>query len=268
MKKFVISLSTAQERRKHIVAEFTKQEVDFEFFDAITPVNINLMASQLGLVEFTTDLHENEVGCLLSHMILWKKAIDEQLDYIAIFEDDIYLGENAKDFLLDTTWIPKECSVIKLEVFYKKIGVALKQQHLYVPHDRELLLLREAHMGCGGYILSQEVAQKLLNYIVKSKVLIPVDHFLFRECPKLDIYQLSPALCIQDVILKNGQTEFPSALEEVRNIRKGKYLQKEKLKYNIKLKKEILRIFKQIQKLILNMTKFRRGIKTVKIKFR
>ncbi|NUG82314.1 glycosyltransferase family 25 protein, partial [Acinetobacter bereziniae] len=90
MKTFVISLSTAQERRKHILAEFTKQEVDFEFFDAITPANINLVASQLGLIEFTTGLHENEVACLLSHMILWKKAIDEQLDYIAIFEDDIH----------------------------------------------------------------------------------------------------------------------------------------------------------------------------------
>ncbi|MCX5466767.1 glycosyltransferase family 25 protein [Acinetobacter nematophilus] len=268
MKKFVISLSTAQERRKHIVAEFTKQEVDFEFFDAITPVNINLMASQLGLIGFTTDLHENEVGCLLSHMTLWKKAIDEQLDYIAIFEDDIYLGENAKDFLLNTTWIPKECSAIKLEVLYKKISVALKQKNLSAPNDRKLLLLREPHMGCGGYILSNDVAKKLLSFIIESKVLIPVDHFLFRECSGIEVYQLSPALCIQDVTLTNGNTQFPSALEDVRNIRKGRYSKKVKLQYKAKLKKEIFRIFTQIQKLILNLTKFRRGIKTVKIKFR
>jgi len=268
MKKFVISLSTAQERRKHIVAEFAKQEVDFEFFDAITPANIDIATSQLGLVGYTTALHQNEVGCLLSHMLLWKKAIDEQLDYIAIFEDDIYLGDHAKDFLLDDVWIPKECSVIKLEVFYKKIGVALKQHNLSAPDARKLLLLREAHMGCGGYIISQDVAKKLLNFIVESKVLIPVDHFLFRECPELAVYQLSPALCIQDMILTNGNTQFPSALEEVRNIRKGKYLKKEKLKFSAKLKKECSRIVRQIQKMMIKLAKFRQGIRTVKIKFR
>ena len=54
MKKFVISLSIAQERRKHIVAEFTKQEVDFEFIDAITPANIDIATSKLGLGGYTT----------------------------------------------------------------------------------------------------------------------------------------------------------------------------------------------------------------------
>ena len=163
---------------------------------------------------------------------------------------------------------PKECSVIKLEVFYKKIGVALKQHNLSAPDARKLLLLREAHMGCGGYIISQDVAKKLLNFIVESKALIPVDHFLFRECPELEVYQLSPALCIQDMILTNGNTQFPSALEEVRNIRKGKYLKKKKLKFSDKLKKECSRVIRQIQKMMIKLAKFRQGIRTVKIKFR
>ena len=129
--------------------------------------------------------------------------------------------------------------------------MALKQHNLSAPDARKLLLLREAHMGCGGYIISQDVAKKLLNFIVESKVLIPVDHFLFRECPELAVYQLSPALCIQDMILTNGNTQFPSALEEVRNIRKGKYLKKEKLKFSAKLKKECSRIIRQIQKMMI-----------------
>ena len=239
MKKVVISLSTAQERRKHIVAEFTKQEVDFEFFDAITPANIDMATSKLGLVGYTTALHQNEVGCLLSHMLLWKKAIDEQLDYIVIFEDDIYLGDHAKDFLLDDVWIPKECSVIKLEVFYKKIGVALKQQNLSAPNARKLLLLREAHMGCGGYILSLDVAKKLLSFIVESKVLIPVDHFLFRECPELEVYQLSPALCIQDYILNPNEQKFTTSLQwRDQVVSKPKGLQK--------ILREVSRVFIQL----------------------
>ena len=92
MKKMVISLSTAKERREHIMAEFAQQDVDFEFFDAITPVSLDLAISQLGLDGYHSTLHQNEIGCLLSHMILWKKVVDEKLKYIAIFEDDIYFG--------------------------------------------------------------------------------------------------------------------------------------------------------------------------------
>ena len=268
MKKFVISLLTAQERREHIRNEFAKRNVDFEFFDAITPASMSKAALQLGLTDYTTTLHQNEVSCLLSHMVLWKKAVDERLDYISIFEDDIYLGEQAKDFLSDDRWIPRECSVIKLEVFYKKIGVALKQNNFVVPNNRKLLLLRETHMGCGGYILSRDIAVKLLDFIIESKILVPVDHVVFRECPKLEIYQLSPALCVQDMILTKGKTRFPSTLEEVRNVRKGKKICKDKLKYNVKLRKESARIFKQIQNLIVDLIKFRQGIKIVKIKFR
>jgi len=268
MKTFVISLSKAKERRNHIVEEFAKQKVDFEFFDAITPENIDIAISNLSLGGYVSELHKNEIGCLLSHMLLWKKAIDDQLDYIAIFEDDIYLGENAKDFLSDNAWIQKKCQVIKLEVFYKTISVASKKSNLSAPDNRMLLLLREAHMGCGGYILTQSAAKKLLSFIVESKVLIPVDHFLFRECPELKIYQLSPALCIQDMILTNGNTRFPSFLEEVRNIRKGKYLRKEKLPYSAKFKKEFVRIISQVQKMIIRLNKFRQGIRIRKMEFR
>ena len=269
MKKMVISLSTAKERREHIMAEFAQQDVDFEFFDAITPVSLDLAISQLGLDGYHSTLHQNEIGCLLSHMILWKKVVDEKLKYIAIFEDDIYLGEKAKDFLTNECWIPNECSLVKLEVFYKKIGIALQQQPFLVPNARQLCLLKEVHMGCGGYIISQEMAKKLLNFVITSKVLIPVDHVVFRECPQVNVYQLMPALCIQDMILTQGKTRFPSALEDVRNIRKGQVVaNKIKLKFSEKIKKEGVRILNRIQKIIVNYNKYRQGIKIVKIKFR
>ena len=57
MKKMVISLSTAKERREHIMAEFAQQDVDFEFFDAITPVSLDLAISQLGLDGYYSTLH-------------------------------------------------------------------------------------------------------------------------------------------------------------------------------------------------------------------
>lgn len=271
MKNFVISLSTAQQRRNHIVLEFSKHGVKFDFFDAITPDISEGAKRSLGLKDYTTQLHPNEVACLLSHMMLWKKAVDEELDYISIFEDDIYLGQEAASFLNDTSWIPSECGIIKLEVLYKKIAISLNQKIFRVQNDREIFVLSEPHMGCGGYILSKDTAQKLLEFIYQSTVIIPIDHFAFREYPEKTnsvIHQLVPALCVQDVILRKGQTMFPSALEGVRNQRTGKKSIKQSLNVVNKLNRELFRIISHIQEFLKERVKLLKGIKIIRLKFK
>lgn len=271
IKNFIISLSTAQERREHVTKEFERQQVEFEFFNAITPSTMDFTCAELGIGKYQSTLHPNEISCLLSHMMVWKKAVDEHLDYVAIFEDDIYLGESANEFLGNTAWIPKEHSLVKLEMFYKKIGIVINNKNISAPNHRKLLLLNEPHMGCAGYLISREVAQELLAFTINSQVLIPVDHIVFREYPKINelkIYQLSPALCVQDMILTSGKTRFPSALEDVRNVRKGKNTQKEKLPLSAKIQKECLRIWFKVKKIAINFSKLKHGTKMFKIKFR
>ena len=40
---FVISLSSAADRRKHIVNEFQKKSIKFQFFDAVNKDTVNLI---------------------------------------------------------------------------------------------------------------------------------------------------------------------------------------------------------------------------------
>ncbi|WP_204352538.1 glycosyltransferase family 25 protein [Aggregatibacter kilianii] len=105
-KNFVISIPTADKRRNHIIEQFGRQNIPFEFFDAFTPspeldslIQWNL--PQLDETTFTN----GEKACFMSHLELWKKCIDEDLPYINIFEDDIYLGENADHFLSQDKWL-------------------------------------------------------------------------------------------------------------------------------------------------------------------
>jgi len=98
MKKFVVSLSSAIERRKHISAQFEKQGIEFSFFDAVTP---DIAASDAQLMKL--NVHENhiargELACFMSHVHLWKKIVEDNIAYMAIFEDDIHLGEKANVF--------------------------------------------------------------------------------------------------------------------------------------------------------------------------
>ena len=47
IQNFVISVKTATKRREHIMCEFGKQGIAFEFFDAVTPTDISKYAQKL-----------------------------------------------------------------------------------------------------------------------------------------------------------------------------------------------------------------------------
>lgn len=270
MKNYVISLTYADQRRDHILSIFQKQAIDFCFFDAVTPATMEQIANALGLDITKTDLAKSEVACLLSHAALWQKAIDENLSHIAIFEDDIHLGEEATIFLTKSDWIPEGCSIIKLEAFYPKVGVESSFRSL--PSKRKLSLLKTVHMGCGGYILSQQAARDLLNLLATYEQLIPVDHIVFKDYMTKfpnQIFQMLPALCIQDHLL--GQhVNFPSFLEKDRNIRKGEYEYQIKPKLNFvqKIQRERLRLSAQIIKLLKQFVLVLKGKRLTKVKFK
>lgn len=271
MKNYVISLSSASQRRAHIEKEFSSRAVKFEFFDAIVPATIEATARALGLGSSRTQLHPREVACLLSHVALWKKAVEEQLDYIAIFEDDIYLGEHADFFLASSSWIPSQCRIIKLEAFYKRIVVMTNPPAIALPHRRRLCFLGAAHMGGGGYILSNSVASDLLSFLTQRNELLPVDHVVFGIYPRETgdvIHQMVPALCIQDMNLAKGQTRFPSHLKDVRSVRRGENKEKERLGLSGKVKREGSRIIRQMERAVQELLQMFQGRRTIRIRFR
>lgn len=62
---------------KHITSEFSKHGIAFSFFNAITPDLIDQVAKDVSLDITHADLKHCEVACLLSHVVLWQKAVDE-----------------------------------------------------------------------------------------------------------------------------------------------------------------------------------------------
>ena len=118
MRNYVISLSNESQRRKHIHTEFTKKGLVFEFFDAITPITLSSTALDLGITVDKTDLHPNEISCILSHVCLWKKAVDEKLDSLEYDSVSRFIGSTISwsktkegiDF-----WRKKEQEIEKIE---------------------------------------------------------------------------------------------------------------------------------------------------------
>lgn len=259
MNHYVISLKNATKRRTHILNEFGKHDIAFEFFDAITPTDINKLANKFDINLDNSPLSDGEKGCLLSHMSLWQKAIDNKLNYIGIFEDDIYLGNNASLFLNNNHWL-SGIDILKLEMFD-----TIRYMHSHkIPtiNHRHLRQLKEEHLGTAGYILSNQAAYHLMTYVKhKDNLDYPVDNIIFDRLIKqknidMPVYQLIPAICIQADRL-DSNSELSSQLNHHRLLRRDKINKQHKKPLSIdkKIKRELIRPFQQLKRHYIDINK-------------
>lgn len=241
---YVISLTTEQKRRKHITEEFGKQNIPFEFFDAITPNLIEETAKKFNITfdrSSKATLCDAEIACALSHIVLWNFVLENNLDYINIFEDDIYLGENAKE-LLNVDYIDSDTDILKLETLYGKIMLGKMYQ---IKCERNIFHLKFKHTGMGGYSITAKGAKYLLNKIKNTRLDLAIDTLIFDDLLSQHDYkvmQLFPAVCIQDCIL-HGKSHFESSLDEGRlSVHKNQI----PAKPLAKIKNEFIRIKRRI----------------------
>ena len=158
---------------------------------------------------------DGEISCALSHVALWNLVLENNLDYINIFEDDIYLGENAKDLLV-VDYIPEDTDVLKLEAH----GKIVYNKSQTIKYGREISRLTFKHTGAAGYSVTVKGARFLLNYIKNKQLDIAIDTLIFDQLlanKNYKVMQLSPAICIQDFIVR-GESSFESSLDKGRNL--------------------------------------------------
>jgi len=253
MKNLVISLNSKTERRQHIATEFQKHNVNFEFFDALTPDIASSYAKSLGFNLDKSPLTPTELACMMSHIAVWKKAIDESIPYTTIFEDDIYLGVDAETLLNDAEWIQPCWNIIKIESFYEKVFLSSETYDLLLK-KRYIAQLKSKNLGAAGYILSLQGAKILLEYVLHSEIQ-PIDETIFNHFilnNQEPIFQMVPALCVQEMIMKESlePLSLPSSLEEERKVRNS-LKKKDKKTISFKINREAKRLAFQVKELLL-----------------
>ena len=240
MKNFVISLKSASDRREHIINQFEGKGIPFNFFDAIEPSQITSQAEKIGFTIRQGDLTQNELACFLSHFSLWNKIVNENIDYMAIFEDDIYLSDTSEKFLDTTDWIDGD--IIKIEKVYKTVLLKNRKVKNIDGFKYVQGFLMKGHMGAGGYILSLNAAKKIIEYVKSLSEIDHVDQVLFGKYLKdgeYPIVQINPAICMQDCILNPNHQKFTTSLQ---------WREKEKIKLKglKRFLRELNRIFTQV----------------------
>ena len=167
-KIYVINLKRETERRENIVQELKKQNIqNFEIIDAIDGEKIN--KSDLDLLisknnkfinPINTNMNAAEICCSLSHVKVYKKFIETNIEYALIFEDDaVFLNnfsEKLQKFIIRNFKYKKQIiSLGELWQFYKK---PLDKENEY-----EIVNVRNAVLA-HAYFINREAAKSLLSF--------------------------------------------------------------------------------------------------------
>jgi len=211
---FVVHYSPLTERKKHITNELNKYNFNFTFEENYNKED--LTSDDLNKFTNIKNLKMAEISLACKHLNLYKKIVENNINYAIIFEDDVTLNDNFKnDLLFYYNQLPDDW-----DVFFFGSGWNLHVPDNIVKNSDKNVFLKNNHghginseqykLGwsvCAGstrcsdsYIITKKAAKKILNYCSSRKIYRPFDLFLnicFRET-QMKVYWGEPTLCKQD----------------------------------------------------------------------
>lgn len=135
--------------------QFTRIGSPFTRIDAVDPEA--LVARGLA----NAHMLPNQFGCQISHLDAARALLASADSHAAIFEDDVFLADDAAQYLQDSGWIPDDADVVKLET--KLTRCFQSRSARPAPGGRQLHRLLSRQLGAGAYILSRKAAATLVS---------------------------------------------------------------------------------------------------------
>lgn len=150
---FLINLDRRPDRLSEATAQLKRVGIDFTRYSAVDGRNIDKVFCE----RVNRYLSGTELACLFSHINIWKKAIQEDISEIAIFEDDVIFSEDFNErFPLFLENLPLEAEIIHLG------PKTLKS--IFEPLNQFVAVLRGTYYGTHAYI----VKRKAMNILVSN----------------------------------------------------------------------------------------------------
>jgi glycosyl transferase family 25 len=223
MKIYVISLKTAEERRKQISEQLNNLKLDFEFLDAINTIDNSTQIDHVIKIKKVfpmtrAEFSRVEVACSLSHQEVAHKFLQSNEDVCLILEDDAEVDSEIHDLINYVKLIHQDFDTILLgycklkksayEKFYSREPI------FNVAHSVKGFNLGKVGKnwtsGAVGYFLTKSGAQKLKVNLEKYSTL--ADQWdIFERDFGLEILHCRP------LVVHEKFQSFKSSLEEVRS---------------------------------------------------
>jgi GR25 family glycosyltransferase involved in LPS biosynthesis len=198
MKIYLINLDRHPERLAHM-----RKQLDGVAFERISAIDGSRRPpTTKGLTRF-------ELACLESHRTAWRKFLASPDSLACFLEDDVHVQPGFAALLGEAKWPPKDAHSVKLDTYFQKVRLGERRS---ASGGREIARLYSRHESAAAYILSRDGATRYLELTENAKQ--PADYAVFPNSPRrlgLSIYQLVPAIAIQDHLLKDGKS-FATAM--------------------------------------------------------
>ena len=193
----IVNLKRRTDRKEHVDKTYPKLDfINYEIICACDPkylknntIEINKLL--LFILEFFFKNNQNisslkigELGCIVSHLYMWKNMIDNNIDKVLVLEDDI------TNFSPNYSKILEEINLISVNdydiIYINSNGFSNNKTYIteniyFEEHNKGLA---RGWPGTFGYVLSKNGAEFLWNNYFKSKKnkrITGIDLYIYEE---------------------------------------------------------------------------------------
>ena len=194
IKPFVINLAKNTNRLESMCRQLSHFGLEFERIDAVLGVGLSLAEMRRdfccirSFFAMMRRLRVGEIGCALSHLSVYRKMIERQMQYALVLEDDITLCESFKEIL--------KVALANLNAD-KPMVILLSALSTSDTFNVPGLQRIKKGWGADAYLITLPAAKAILhsNY----PVVIPADQWgTWASREKIELYRMWPTAVWQD----------------------------------------------------------------------
>ena len=223
LRTFVISLPTSEDRRENCMQSCKSAGLNPEWFEAINGREVmaryeagdpqlqgkidlkDKVTLDLGFgrkVTIAEKLSAGELGCALSHLSVYHKMVEENIELALILEDDCKIEPCFKEILPELIATQSKWDILQvvhdsgIRDFFVKRKINLNKDGAYLNHEgmdcfNPIFNRRRASFLTGGYFVNLRASKRLCDIGFPAR--IPADYLLgLVAYHKLRLYTLYP----------------------------------------------------------------------------
>ena len=208
MRIYIINLDADHERFAFMSSQLSARGLSFERFPATHHTKMSPEQQAYARASKRRHLKPGEIGCMLSHIELWKEVATRDDELALILEDDVHVSEDFNAFLAALRISSSEVCIHRLETFLAR--VTMRRSVAYTSGPRTAKQLLSHHGGTGAYIINRPTALTLLQLSPDFRHSVDIEMFDPRRGvgpAAIKLYQWLPAPCIQDMLIPRLDAE-------------------------------------------------------------
>ena len=215
---FVISLPEAKDRQQRVAARLGDLSIAFTFFDAVDGREFNMEThpaynGSKRRRYFGKDLTGGEMGCLLSHRSIYEKMIEEGLETVLVFEDDVIIHDDFPVVLEALLSSSIDYDLVRF-LGSPKVATLTQRPVAQLCGEYTLNRLCTTPGGAHAYLINQNGARKLLKHTEYNW--LPIDTLMgYCWLTGLNAFIVQPGIAVHNLELESfiGEARFDKSMK-------------------------------------------------------